>query len=222
MHPFLRLFSLFFLTFFTFTTHAAIVPPGFAEVIIAEELNPTDMRQADDGRIFIAQKDGRILLVDADGTLHPDPFYTLTVDNYNERGLSGIALHPDFANQPWVYLYYTVPGANHNRVIRVMAHDDHVVPGSEQIIYELDPLNATIHNGGAMEFGTDGKLYVTVGDGGNAAGPKTCKQRPEKCCASTTMARSQPITRFTMPPTTSTAPFTPSVFAIRFRWPLMR
>lgn len=170
MHPFLRLFSLFSLTFFTFTTHAAIVPPGFAEVIIAEELNPTDMRQADDGRIFIAQKDGRILLVDADGTLHPDPFYTLTVDNYNERGLSGIALHPDFANQPWVYLYYTVPGANHNRVIRVMAHDDHVVPGSEQIIFELDALNATIHNGGAMEFGTDGKLYVTVGDGGNAAG----------------------------------------------------
>lgn len=131
------------------------------------------MRPAEDGRIFIAQKDGRVLIIDTDGVLHPDPFYTLPVDNYNERGLSGIALHPDFANQPWVYLYFTVPGQNHNRVIRVMAHEDHAVPGTEQLIYDLDPLNATIHNGGSMAFGADGKLYITVGDGGNAAGAQS-------------------------------------------------
>jgi len=169
-----RFFTLFLLAFLLFSANSsvfcAILPPGFAEVVLAEGLNPTDMRRASDGRIFLAQKDGRVMIIHEDGEFHEDPFYTLAVDSYNERGLSGIALHPDFDNNPWVYLYYTVPGENHNRVIRVVAQGDHAVPGSEQLIYDLDPLWATIHNGGSMEFGQDGKLYVTVGDGGDAGG----------------------------------------------------
>lgn len=176
-YPALILFLLCCLPQFT---KAAVLPPGFAEIVRAQQLNPTDMCLAPDGRIFITQKDGRVLIYHSDEGLHADPFYTIKVDNYNERGLSGIALHPDFANQPWVYLYYTVPGENHNRVVRVQAGEHSAIPGTESTLLDLDPLNATIHNGGAMVFGPDGKLYITAGDGGNAQGAQSLQSTAGK------------------------------------------
>ncbi|MCC6461392.1 MAG: PQQ-dependent sugar dehydrogenase [Saprospiraceae bacterium] len=142
-----------------------MLPPGFAEIALAQNLNPTAMAAAPDGRLFLAQKDGRVLILHADGSLHQQPFLSLTVDNFNERGLEGIALHPNFEQEPWVYLYYTVAGAGHNRVSRIRANGDFAVPGSEQILLELAPLGGSIHNGGAMVFGPDDNLYIGVGDG---------------------------------------------------------
>lgn len=153
-----------FLVLLTAPIFATGVPPGFAEIAIAEGLNPTAMALAPDGSIFLAQKDGRVLLFH-DDELHAEPFLTLAVDDFNERGLAGIAVHPDFKHEPWVYLYYTVPEGTHNRISRVLANGDFAVPGSEQVLLELDPMNGAIHNGGALVFGPDGCLYIGTGDG---------------------------------------------------------
>lgn len=148
-------------------THASTLPPGFAELLIAQDLDPTAMALSPDGRLFVTEKSGRILIVE-NGQLLPDPFITLEVDNYNERGLSGIAFDPDFAQNGYIYLYYSVKGQNRNRISRFTADGNYVVQGSEIILLNLNPLSGTIHNGGSMAFGIDGKLYVSVGDGANA------------------------------------------------------
>lgn len=146
------------------------LPSGFAQTLAAEGLNPTSMALAPDGRIFLAQKDGRVLICHVvENQLHTQPFVTLSTDAFNERGLNGIALHPDFEMQPWVYLYYTLPGEQRNRISRVRANGDFAVPGSEQVLLDLDDLSGSIHNAGAMVFGADGKLYIGAGDGAKSA-----------------------------------------------------
>lgn len=150
------------------TLFSANLPPGFVEVPLATGLDPTAMAQAPDGRIFITEKYGAVRIVE-NGMLLPDPFILLPVDNYNERGLSGIAIDPGFAQNGYVYLYYTVPLAGHNRLIRLQAQGNYALPGTEQTLLELDPMAGTIHNAGAMAFGPDGKLYLAVGEGADGA-----------------------------------------------------
>jgi glucose/arabinose dehydrogenase len=146
----------------------AQLPAGFAALREASDLDPTGMTLAPDGRIFILEKNGRIRIL-RNGTILPDPFLTLAVDNYNERGLSGMALDPDFDLNHQFYVFYTVPGANRNRVSRFTANGDYAIPGSEVVLLETDPLAGAIHNAGAMLFGPDGNLYIATGDGANAA-----------------------------------------------------
>ena len=81
----------------------------------------------------------------------------------------GIAVDPDFLNNKYIYVYYTVPASAgnsaRNRISRFTATNDTAAPGSGTVILNLDPLGASlIHNGGALHFGKDGKLYVAVGD----------------------------------------------------------
>jgi glucose/arabinose dehydrogenase len=150
---------------------AQIYPADFAQVLVTNGIaNPTAMAFAPDGRIFVAQQAGRLRVI-KNNTLLPTSFVQLTVNATGERGLIGIALDPDFALNNYIYLYYTVPGTPaHNRISRFTANGDIAQAGSEVIILELDPLsNATNHNGGAMHFGTDGKLYVAIGENANSA-----------------------------------------------------
>ncbi|MFM8914395.1 MAG: PQQ-dependent sugar dehydrogenase [Flammeovirgaceae bacterium] len=131
------------------------------------------MAFAPDGRIFVAQQTGTLLVIKNNIQL-ASPFVALSVNSSGERGLIGIALDPDFATNNFVYLYYTVSSTPlRNRISRFTANGDVVVSGSEQTILELDNLStATNHNGGAMAFGADGKLYVAVGDNANASFPQ--------------------------------------------------
>lgn len=145
------------------------LPTGFAQTVLADSLNPTAMAFDHHGNLYLAQKDGRVLLLNEAGELLPDPVISLELDDYNERGLAGIALHPDFDNQPWLYLYYSVRDSNFNRISRVRINGNLAVPGSEEVLFECDILNAGIHNGGAMAFGQDGNLYIGTGDGGKSS-----------------------------------------------------
>jgi glucose/arabinose dehydrogenase len=144
---------------------SAQLPSGFIRERIATELNPTSMVLAPDGRIFITEKNGVIRIIRDDQLLN-DPFLTLEVDDSNERGLGHMVLHPDFEHNGYYYVFYTVPGEHHNRISRFRAIGDFTVPGSEQIILDLDRLGSEVHNGGDLIFGIDGYLYVAVGDGG--------------------------------------------------------
>src|SRR5688500_12304377 len=150
---------------------AATLPAGFTESQIASGLaSPTAMQFAPDGRLFVCEQGGRLRVI-KDGALLPTPFLTLTVSSVGERGLLGVTFDPAFATNHYVYVYYTAttPGV-HNRISRFTANGDVAVPGSETVIFELDNLSsATNHNGGALAFGSDGKLYAAVGENANAA-----------------------------------------------------
>lgn len=157
---------------FATVTNGATLPAGFSETRIAAGItSPTSMAIARDGRIFVTEQAGRLRII-KNGVLLPDPFVTLSVHSLGERGLLGVALHPDFPSTPYVYLYYTSPTAppRINRVSRFTANGDIVVAGSELPLIDLSPLStAYIHNGGALQFGTDGKLYIATGDNSNSA-----------------------------------------------------
>jgi glucose/arabinose dehydrogenase len=145
---------------------AATPPPGFSEALVASGLAaPTAMRLAPDGRLFVCEQGGRLRVI-KNGVLLPTPFLTLNVASAGERGLLGVAFDPNFASNRYVYVYYTaVTPAVHNRISRFTASGDVAVAGSETVLLELDVLSsATLHNGGALAFGPDGKLYAATGD----------------------------------------------------------
>ena len=152
-------------------SRAQTYPANFGQVLVSNGIaNPTAMAFASDGRIFVSQQAGALRVI-KNNSLLPTPFISLTVSSTGERGLLGIALDPDFETNNFIYLYYTVPGSPpHNRISRFTANGDVVLAGSESIVLELDPLSsATNHNGGAMHFGKDGKLYVAIGENATAA-----------------------------------------------------
>ena len=147
----------------------AALPSGFTETQVASGLaNPTAMQFAPDGRLFVCEQAGRLRVI-KNGVLLSTPFVTLTVNAAGERGLLGVAFDPGFATNRFVYLYYTATSPQiHNRISRFTANGDVVVPGSEVVILELNNLSsATNHNGGAIHFGPDGKLYAAVGENAN-------------------------------------------------------
>lgn len=157
------------------------LPPGFAESIVAGGLNnPTAMALSPDGRLFVAEQAGTLRVIE-NGTLVSTPFLSLSVDSAGERGLLGIAFDPQFATNHFLYVYYTVPGSGgtspHNRISRFTSNGNVAVTGSEQILVDLDSLSATNHNGGALHFGTDGKLYVSVGENANSANSQSLSNR---------------------------------------------
>jgi glucose/arabinose dehydrogenase len=150
---------------------AATLPTGFSEFLIAGGLaNPTAMQFAPDGRLFVCEQGGRLRVIKG-GTLLAAPFLSLTVSSSGERGLLGVAFDPAFSTNHFIYVYYTATAPTvHNRISRFTANGDTAVAGSEVVIFELDNLSsATNHNGGALAFGPDGKLYAAVGENANGA-----------------------------------------------------
>lgn len=162
-------------------SRAATLPAGFAETQISAGLsNPTAMTFAPDGRLFVTTQGGELRVI-KDNQLLAQPFLAVTVDASGERGLLGVAFDPDFARNNFVYIYYTVPSgpavAAHNRVSRFVANGDIAVAG-ETVLVELEDLSgATNHNGGAIHFGPDGKLYIATGENANPANAQSLANR---------------------------------------------
>ena len=97
------------------------------------------------------------------------------MDSTGERGLLGVAFDPDFAANHFVYVYYTAPRPRPQprEPLHRQRRPGRRRPGSETVLLDLNILSrATNHNGGAIHFGPDGKLYVAVGDNANG------RQRP--------------------------------------------
>jgi len=160
--------------------NGATLPPGFTETLVANGLaSPTAMEFAPDGRLFVCQQGGQLRVI-KNGVLLATPFVSLAVDSNGERGLLGIAFDPDFQTNNFIYLYYTPSASSprHNQVSRFTANGDVVAAGSEVVILSLDNLSsATNHNGGAIHFGSDGKLYVAVGENANPPNAQTLNNR---------------------------------------------
>jgi len=130
------------------------------------------------GRLFVCEQEGRIRIIQ-NGKLLPTPFLDLSGDvikkeGYDERGLLGLAFHPDFAHNGKFYVYCSVPdnsaGANHRSEVReYTATTNANTVGKNNmrvVLHFLEP--EANHNGGDLKFGPDGFLYIGVGDGGGA------------------------------------------------------
>ncbi|HEX8528473.1 MAG TPA: PQQ-dependent sugar dehydrogenase, partial [Cytophagales bacterium] len=159
------LWSFVLLALGAFRATASVLPTGFVESRLATGIDPTSLEVAPDGRLFVTEKNGRIRII-KNGVMLSTPFLSLSVDNFNERGLQNIILDPNFASNGYVYVLYMPAGSNQNRVSRFKASGDVAVAGSEFVLLNLGTSLGTIHNGGGMYF-LDGKLFITTGDGGN-------------------------------------------------------
>jgi len=146
---------------------------GFASV----PGGPLAIAAPDDGtgRLFVASQDGRIWVVRSDGSVAGDPAVDLRsrVKSGGEQGLLGIALHPGFPSHPRVYVDFT--NTDGDTVVAgltlVPGDPSHLDPTSlQQLLFVHQPF--ANHNGGALAFGPDGDLYVSLGDGGSGGDPQ--------------------------------------------------
>lgn len=134
---------------------------------------PVDMAFDHENSMLIVEKGGTLRKVQADGVVISEPVLDISdrVNSAaNERGLLGVAIHPDYATNGYLYVHYTRQGGT-SVIARYQADQDGQVPAtSEQIILTVDQPFAN-HNAGALRFGPDGYLYIGMGDGGAAGDP---------------------------------------------------
>jgi glucose/arabinose dehydrogenase len=133
------------------------------------------------GRLYVNERGGRIRVVTPDGALIPDPFVDLSglIVAGGERGLLGVAFHPDYAENRRLFVYYTAAGDGANTLAELTATADgaRADPASLRVLLSIaDPYGN--HNGGQLAFGPDGHLYVGLGDGGSGGDPEGNGQDP--------------------------------------------
>lgn len=133
---------------------------GAARLVFTADV-ASAIRFAPDGRLFYTElATGRIRVVQGGSTL-PTAFATLPVGTDGEQGLLGLALDPDFANNHYVYVFYTQASPLKQRIVR-FTENNNLGTNMTTIVDDL-PVSDH-HNGGRIGFGPDGKLYVTIGD----------------------------------------------------------
>jgi PKD repeat protein len=169
------------------------LPTGFQEASVFDGLTfPTNFRFSADGRVFVAEKSGIIKVFDSLDDTTPTVFADLRpqVEDYWDRGLLGLALDPNFPASPYIYVLYTYdagpgqvapvwddmcptpPGATSDgcvvtgRLARLTAAGD-TMTGEEQVLVADWCQQFPSHSVGDLQFGADGALYATAGEGAN-------------------------------------------------------
>ncbi|MBE2202426.1 MAG: PQQ-dependent sugar dehydrogenase [Anaerolinea sp.] len=156
-------------------------PPTVQIVPFATGFNTdtiTDIAHAHDGRLFVTQREGRIRVVNPDGSVLPDPFLDIhgnvSLDNW-EQGLLGLVFHPNYPQTPYFYVSYTSRNAYRIAVERYTVsptNPNEADPYSGVLLMTIEKallpngLWSQVHNAGDMTFGADGYLYIAIGDGG--------------------------------------------------------
>lgn len=137
--------------------------------------NLTEIVNAGDDRFFVAIQTGAIRILNADGTTNPTPFLNVAslISSGGERGLLGLAFHPDYATNGYFYINYTNPAGNTviARYTRDSANPSLADPASALVLMTIDQPFAN-HNGGCLRFGSDNYLHISMGDGGGAGDPQ--------------------------------------------------
>lgn len=148
-------------------TEVTALETGFAiERVVTLLEAPGKFAVAPDGRLFVTERQsGVIRIVHPDGTLEPVPFATVTVTNGNHKGLLGIALSPDFADDGRVFALATVPaGSGKPERSMLWRWVEQAGVGTQSTVLLDDLPVAALDNGGALCFGADGMLFVSIGD----------------------------------------------------------
>jgi len=159
---------------------------SFSQSVLLESFGPSfnspvEIKNAGDERLFIVEKSGKIKILNQNGSVNSTPFLDIedrVSTNANERGLLGLAFHPNYPENPFFFVNYTNnSGATTISKFSVSANQD-IANDSETILLEINQPYAN-HNGGCINFGPDGNLYIGMGDGGSGGDPQNFSQNTE-------------------------------------------
>ncbi|UTX48751.1 sorbosone dehydrogenase family protein [Chryseobacterium sp. MA9] len=141
--------------------------------------SPVEITNANDSRLFVVQQNGIIKIIQPNGTINATNFLNIgsKIIFGGERGLLGLAFHPQYSTNGYFFVYYNNPAGN-IIVARysVSSTDPNVAdPASEKILLNI-PKPFDNHNGGSIHFAPDGKLWIITGDGGSGGDPNNNAQ----------------------------------------------
>lgn len=140
---------------------------------------PVEMVNANDARMFVVQQNGIIKILQANGTVNSTNFLNISskITYGGERGLLGLAFHPQYPTNGYFFIYYNDTSGNITvaRYTRSSTNPDVADPSTEKIILNV-PKPFDNHNGGSIHFAPDGYLWVVTGDGGSGGDPNNNAQ----------------------------------------------
>jgi glucose/arabinose dehydrogenase len=148
------------------------IPELGARLIASGFETPLDLQSVPgDRRLYVVEQGGRIRVV-LDEEVRPTPFLDISdrIRSGGERGLLGLAFHPDFTSNGLFYVNYTNPSGDTHISEFGATSADQADPASERLLLVV-PQPFRNHNGGALAFGNDGFLYIALGDGGSGGDP---------------------------------------------------
>ena len=131
---------------------------------------PTEIAHTNDSRLFVVEKGGAIKIVKSNGVVNAENFLTLPAESIStetDRGLIGMAFHPDYATNGYFYINYTRAGDGATIIARYsVSIDPDIADAGSEVTMLIIEQTSTIHNGGTIAFGPDNLLYISRGDGG--------------------------------------------------------
>ncbi|BAP30874.1 cadherin domain protein [Chryseobacterium sp. StRB126] len=141
--------------------------------------SPVEITNANDSRLFVVQQNGMIKIIQPNGTINPTNFLNISskIVFNGERGLLGLAFHPQYSTNGYFFVYYNNTAGNIvlARYSVTPTNPDVADPNSEKILLNI-PKPFANHNGGSIHFAPDGKLWVVTGDGGSGGDPNNNAQ----------------------------------------------
>lgn len=143
--------------------------------------NTTSITHAGDSRLFVVDQEGLIRIVDSNGHVNSQPFLDIQerVTTGGERGLLGLAFHPQYKTNGYFYVNYVGEGnITHISRFEVSSSNENLADSQSEFVLLTVPQPATNHNGGNLGFGPDGFLYIGLGDGGGSGDPDNRAQNP--------------------------------------------
>lgn len=135
--------------------------------------SPVSIKHSGDSKLYIVERSGYIQILNANGSTNNQPFLDIdskVSNSGNERGLLGLAFHPNYPTTPYFYVNY-INNSGNTVVARYTIINETTADNSSELILLTITQTDTNHNGGEMHFGTDGYLYIASGDGGGAGDP---------------------------------------------------
>ncbi|MEO8069060.1 MAG: PQQ-dependent sugar dehydrogenase, partial [Flavobacteriales bacterium] len=196
----------FSILFSFFSLFAAAQSPVTIQIVDWAEgfFNPTDLANAGDDRLFVAQQTGVIAIVPDSGTVLPTPFLDISskVIFTAEQGLLGLAFDPAYTSNGFFYVHYVADdGLGHRSVVArysVSTDPDVADPLSEVVLFTW-PQTSVEHKGGDLAFAPDSTLFISFGDGSSGGDPQNSAQDLSDPLGSILRIRPEPGGTYSIP-----------------------